>query len=251
MRMRFDTVIEEVSATPLYLLLIFVALLVAFDLILVRWRKIDDVAWKKVDYYYLGAAAVGILSLSGQAESVLAQRYATTVGRWADSQYSAFHNMLGEAASFGLCIPRERGPGSPDDFDAIVADQRRLCSQSIELAKVLPKALPPSVPTLESMGYKPLGPANHGQGFVEQVNLQAESYRHLQARHAEMTMALQEDGWKLVYKIIGPLFLALALALRITKVTGEIANARKKKDSAPACGCVFPTAIDAKPTDRA
>jgi hypothetical protein len=39
----------------------------AFDLILVRWLKLSDSKWKKIEYIWLGTAALGILTASTQA----------------------------------------------------------------------------------------------------------------------------------------------------------------------------------------
>ena len=58
--MRYDTILEEISATPLYLFLVFVVVLAAMHLALVRRRSLSDIAWKHMDYVWLAAAALGL-----------------------------------------------------------------------------------------------------------------------------------------------------------------------------------------------
>jgi hypothetical protein len=65
--------------------------------------------------------------------------------------------------------------------------------------------------------------------YVDEVNSASEKYRLQQIRHADLTSTVKESEGEFVFEILGPLLLALALAVRITKVSGEIANARRRQ----------------------
>ena len=54
---RFDSLLLEISATPIYLLLFFLIITGLLHVTLIWWGNLDDMAWKKVDYVWLGAAA--------------------------------------------------------------------------------------------------------------------------------------------------------------------------------------------------
>lgn len=56
-----EPLLLQISSRPLYVAVLFVVLL-AFDLVLVRWSRLTDMTRKRSEYIYLGAAALGILS---------------------------------------------------------------------------------------------------------------------------------------------------------------------------------------------
>jgi hypothetical protein len=95
--MRFSTLLEELSATLLYLFVLFVCLLILMDLILVRWLSLVDVSWKHVDYVSLGAAAPALIGSSGKVDQFLSERYAQypmKAGEW--SSHTTREHPLGK-----------------------------------------------------------------------------------------------------------------------------------------------------------
>lgn len=224
--MRYDTWIEELSARPEHLLLVFIFLLIFLDLVLVRWARLDDIAWKKVDYIWLGAAALGLLAASAQAERALATMYLEQQTLRTINAYSQLRAAL--ATPNEVCIPRVRSPQSPANFDEIVKEQEEICRTAKAVAESM-LARPEAFLPLAEMGYEPVAlRAIHNRNFANSIAQQAEGYAKEQMRHAELQTASQKSPVALLLEILGPLFIAFALALRITKVTGDIANARAK-----------------------
>jgi hypothetical protein len=230
--MRYDTILEEISATPLYLLLVFIAMLVTLDLGLVRGKNLSEIAWKHVDYIWLAAAGLGLFAASAQVDHTLSQRYlqGTQIPRIA-AAYSELRAQLADPA--GVCMPRQRSAFSPTNFDDIVAEQQALCKRAKEIAAKMPTAFNLKFPPLEATGFEPIGiESNFETAFVQGVNRAAEQYRQQQRRYAELVMSSKQSTGELVFSVLGPLLISFALALRITKVSGEIKNARAKHNKA-------------------
>lgn len=66
------------------------------------------------------------------------------------------------------------------------------------------------------------------------IESMASTYSQQQRRHAAFVEGSKRSENELVYVVLSPLLIAFALALRITKVSGEIANARRKAAAAAA-----------------
>ena len=224
--MRYDTVLEELSARPGYLLLVFLVMLLLLHVVLVSWWKLDDITWKRVDYVWLGAAGLGLLAASAQAERVLAERYLIDQRVATASNYSFLRATLANPP--GVCVPRTRSDFSPPNFDEIVKEQAQLCEKAREIAARM-KPLNDSFPALEQTGYEPVGQgAIHVPDFAREMADIADAYRQQQSRYAILVEAAKQSDAELIFVVIGPLLLSFALALRITKVTGEVRNAQAK-----------------------
>lgn len=175
--MRYDTVLEEISATPLYLLVVFIAMLVTLDLGLVRRKNLSDAAWKHVDYIWLAAAALGLFAGSAQVDHTLAQRYLLS------AQYpqtvAAYSYLRGQLTNpVSICVPRQRSAFSPPNFDDIIAEQQSLCKRAKEIAAKMPSMFDHNFPPLDATGFEPIGMDSKFEiGFVQDVNRAAEFYR--------------------------------------------------------------------------
>lgn len=225
--MRYDSFLVEIATTPAYVLLVFVLFLAIFDFALVRLTTHNDIFWKKVDYFWLSAVAVGLLASSAQLNRTMAETYRNGEADRTVTEYGFLRHFLD--GQFLVCLPRHRTEMSPADFDAIVREQQDLCKKANDLAAKLPKVLPADFPTLESMGYAPIGDsAKYEPNFGKMLDGLAARYRVRQARYSDLTAATKKSGWEFFVSIMGPLLIAFALALRITKVTGEIKNAKAK-----------------------
>ena len=231
--MRFDSWLVEVSATPSYLLLVFLLLLAALHAVLVWWKPLDDVAWKKVDYIWLGAAALGLLAASAQADRFMSKALLENVEIPQTTRtYGYLRSHLASAGnpeSF-LCITRTRSPLSPDDFDRIVQAQQELCAWSREVSSKMHPDVRLPFPTLEETGYIPVSEkhAKYESWYIAETRKLAEAYGLQRERYIERRKSSERSISEELLSIIGPLVLAFALALRITKVSGELKNAKKK-----------------------
>jgi hypothetical protein len=228
--MRYSTIVEEFSARPLYILAAFLVLLFVLHLVLVFWMKLGDVAWKRLDYVWLGTAVLGLLTASAQADHLLSKRYLEIFE--GPRTESAYQLLRGTIDTDQICLPRRRSAASAPNFDERNQEQQALCKRGKEIASKMPKHITEPFPPLEQTGYESLGiESKYETGYVESVDYAAERYRQQQRSYAESLSAGKLSSAEETVTILGPLLLAFALALRITKVTGDIRNARIKNTS--------------------
>lgn len=182
--MRYSTLVEELSATPAYLIGFFLFLLILMHVTLVYWWPLSSRSWKRADYIWLAAATLGLIGSSREAEHFLSGRYAEH--SQGPATWSAYH-QLREALTnpVGICAIRTKGPNSPPDFDAIAEEERELCVKSNEIAKRMPADFEGDLPPLADTGFERFGMSvEYRTQFVAQINQAADFYEREQHRYA-------------------------------------------------------------------
>ena len=229
--MRFDSLLIEISATPLYAFCLFFAMLVIMHFLLIFWKNLDEITWKHVDYIWLGAAVLGLIGTSMQSERFISKPYLETFEKpRTEIAYTYLRSLLADHP--GICMPRVRSEYSPPNFDEILLEQNRLCKRLDMIVNRMPVSFSGSYPSLNKTGYEPIGTRNQYKYhlyFLKDVEDRAEEYRRQQRRYADFVNSTKISDSEALLLILSPLLLSFALALRITKVTAEIHIAKKKK----------------------
>jgi len=230
--MRFDSLLVDIAATPAYLLLVFCVLTVVLHIVLVWRMTLSDIAWKRVDYIWLGAAAIGLLGASGHADRYISAQLANDLEEpRTASAYRWFRAQVESAANTdsGVCSERVRSTSPPPDFDQIAQEQKRQCAYFRTLVEAIPRDVQPPFPSLIELGYTEYqGSLQHEKWYVRQSRDNAASYEAQRQLYLQRKSSSEVSAVDNTVTMLGPLLVCFALALRVTKVTGEIANARRK-----------------------
>ena len=132
----FDLIIE-LATNKFYLILLLIFLLVLFHWLFIRFYKFDKVKFKKMEYFYLFAAFIGIIGISANLriwwasnELVYSKQYA----------YSAYGWVRDRACGY-YCMKFNRGSWSPDNFDEIVKEHDEVCEWFKNISKTIPKTV--------------------------------------------------------------------------------------------------------------
>lgn len=220
--------IVDVSTKPFYLFTFFLFILVLFHGILVFWLKLDNHSWKKTDYIWLSIAGLGLLAASAQAETFLSKIY---LKNWAvpstEHEYKVLRSNINEMINQGhfLCRGFRKSPNSPDDFDIRVEEYRKLCEQVKSLNKKLPLTVSSPFPSLTDLGYTPLeADRDYVAGEMKQFEAYVERYQKARSTWEALHESGERSSLEDFFTVLGPLMLTISLALRITKVSGELLN---------------------------
>ncbi|HHT9136865.1 MAG TPA: hypothetical protein ACFYEK_06405 [Candidatus Wunengus sp. YC60] len=202
----------------------FVIFLIVLDLLLVRWLKLSKVAWKKTEYVWLGFATLGLIGMAIDAKTLLSRNL---LQQHVERQYGMYVSVR-QDIEFGtgaaICRKFIRSEYSPADLEEIQREYDFACTWFRERLVQLPHDPRPEFPDLV------IDIASAMSKVTDEMLLE---YFHLLSRDIEnykigldILQTLQRganpEGSKDALIIFSPMLLAFALALRITKVTGEI-----------------------------
>lgn len=210
------------------ILLAFTVALTAFHTVLVYARPLSALAWKKVDYIWFSLAVIGILG------SVQANRAAQSEveAQSLRTEAAALYAHIFEAARWdnfnGTClrIAKPSTSSGPlfekwlactsrkkwvERVTSRIIEQGTQHNQPIDIEKIMGATSIPAKPIEQDL-------------FTPAIM----EYNKAIFAITNMTEAAKPNWFEELSKKYGPLFLAVALALRITKITGEIRLTREK-----------------------
>ena len=224
----------RLSSTPLYLLIAFLFLSLFLDLVLVRWWKLSDTAWKKVDYVWLATALLGVLGSSTQAGRFIGANYSKNNQSTLMSAYSELRSALRFGIDAGVCpATSQRSPASPLNVE-VEREYEMLCERYKVLFAKLPTELPNPPQRLDQLGFTvPQGNRRLVGPYLDMLKARADWYEGIRQDMARWEAAATEGDFEGLLLILGPLLIAFAVALRVTKVTGELKNARRRAAAPP------------------
>jgi hypothetical protein len=216
--------------TDFYLVIgVFIVALILCHVLLVSIYPRSAIYWKRVDYVWLSMACIGLVSSVGAGKEVIMKHaIGTEIKRLNDARDHFLYVAKEDAASL-VCrkLDHNETRQSELDFKKYQEEFNAQCSwfKVVEsYANALLQEQPP-----EEFHYSTSYPDGGEQEAYKQYlaaekiyNDEVRSVRQL-SRMSAMT-PLEERA-----KLFGPIVLALALALRITKVTADVEEEKKKR----------------------
>jgi hypothetical protein len=220
-----------VTAHPFYVGLVFSVAAVVFHILFVRTLKLDKIAWKRVDYIWLGVGTLGLFGAATEVRRMVATSVLETRNADQRNRYSELRDRV-RSMTGSYCRAAAGFPLVLDDWFGVEhhsEDERRQYKAVCEFGKDLLKALPSEAPTTLSdepfRGFRglPFGLTDGTlRATIDGVNESLLAYRSAERAVARVTVARERTPAEIAVTVPAPFLLALALALRITKVSGEI-----------------------------
>lgn len=217
------------------ILLIFLGALLTFDLLFVRWSRyrLGTIGWKRVDYIWLSLTLISVIGYTTQSRAVLAKYLSNNARERMDVVYGllgGYVRMYDKSPA--ICRTFVRSPYSPpeEQFKRTQAEFDAACGWFSQVAQAIPKSRPPQTTEVPWRSL-PSPPPVTNAGLKEDIEVIRQSVEEFNASGANfkrLESETQRHGSEEVLLVISPLLIAFALALRITKVTGEIRIERLK-----------------------
>lgn len=216
----------EIGSNPVWLFVLFALLLLVFHVWLVCWRPIGEIGWKRVDYIWLGIAAVGLV---GQAAQVRQHWYSSA---YEISHYkvagtlSALIRQANFAVGPSVCRSFNLAPSSPRNLVQIQAEYDFACAEFKQLTREVRNA-----DGSRDVGFLDLLDTTKTRSRLTDGIL-IDILATLDRDHKAFIDALKErsdakyktrtTANEFVLVVFSPFLLMMAVALRTAKVTGEI-----------------------------
>jgi hypothetical protein len=212
--------------TKLWVVLtIFAGALVVFHLVLVYWLKLGRIAWKWVDFCWLAFAVLGLIGAAEQARQAVAVSLVEIAEARTTVTYSPVRSLADIYSREGpVCRTFVRSEYSPppDEFNRAQREYNIACEWFRKVALALPQQAEMHEITDEILLPEPNITEDDLKSILREFRQQI-AYHNERARQlSEVRSAAARSDTQQALIMISPLLLAIALALRITKVTGEI-----------------------------
>jgi hypothetical protein len=206
----------------------FALFLIVFHLTLVRGLGLSAFSWKIVDYIWLGFAALGLFSAAAQVRTLAATSQIDMFQQRAANGLSILRYVIRPGP--GVCRTFTRAPNSPpqEEFERVQREYNQACEWLDHLGSIIPREVPtpPKLISAASLPGRPDASIGDLKNMIDGVYEQLEFYNRDVEALLVVYNAKQPSHFEDQLIYLGPFLLALALALRITKVTGEIKLAR-------------------------
>lgn len=227
----------KLVTSPSLLFLLFVVLTIILHLI-IKYRNLNELEWKIVDYAWLLLTVVGILGISGDIKRYMSKSFLTNqeIPRLENS-YIYLYDFIHENASPNsrYCIDKiwinsEFAP-TEVEFDKYKKLSKQQCLIIQSIAKKLPKEIKEPYVDLNELGI----PHNLDSIKDEFLSTTYRDYYNNYSDQYQIYLNTKEEtdrsGGTFYLFLFSPLLLCVGLAIRITKATGEIFIYRDKNKS--------------------
>jgi hypothetical protein len=210
--------IFPVTSSPLFVFLAFACLLGTFHWLLVRRYSLSKLGWKRVDYLWLGFSVLGLLGAAADVRKTIGEPLTEASQRDVDSAYDDLRSYLGDMSN---C--KKVSPGLSESEKAY---RKRNYDRTCAFASAAHSKLPLRPPEYESLEEllkdRPSVSESEMTDAFTLLDFRINDYSKALRRLGYVRGATRRSPIERGLAVVGPLLLSLALALRITKVTGEI-----------------------------
>lgn len=210
-----------ITASASWMLSVFVCSVLIFHVVFLKLWKLGAIGWKRVDYVWLAMATLGLLGGVSEVRRVFAVGQIATEQSLVQSTFEDLRHEIRFLNSAAVCRQFIRGEFSPPDFDAIQKEYDAVCDFAKRILGQLPEGPPADLSQLH-LDDRPHVTAKSLLDTLKGLDDRAAWYRRARKTYDDTVEASGRTSFESSALIMAPLLLAVALALRITKVTGEI-----------------------------
>ncbi len=225
------------TASVGFLLKSFAIALVLFHILLVWGFKVGKLGWKIVDYIWLSTTVLALIGSAGQVRVMVAEGRVAMSRQRADAMYNIFRSVLEAAATSPGYVCRQfvLSETSPplERFNAIQREFDETCAWLQQLEAITPAKAPDMRFDIKVW---PPPPQVSDASLIDTIRGLRRQYSYYDEAVVEFDKVSEmRRKSELEFSLIlgGPFLLAIALALRLTKVTGEILLDRRSARTEP------------------
>jgi hypothetical protein len=219
------------SGTVLTLILVLALLLFHWLLVFpwpmnrIGWNPLGKRGWKIVDYIWLSVGAIALVGSAFQARQILANSMLPSLESLVgNANDTAILYASPESYDGLLCRQFARSLTSPpaEEFNRVVAEYERSCAWAHAITDRVKGIGKWDLIDISSL---PQAPKTQEQSIVryeKEIFDNFENHNAIVRKRIDLQKAQHRSNAEETLAILAPLLAVIALALRITKVTGEL-----------------------------
>lgn len=215
--------------SPIAVILIFVAFTLIFHVFFIWIGPRKPVFWKAVDYFWLSMAFIGILGSIGTGRGIVAKTMLDVETMRLESARTYVHDRAKDGTSESVCRQFIPSPiMAPENLERIQNEFDAQCRWFRDTYFTISK-LPRNDEPMDVTKLAPPYPLGGDQGHFNALT------RAIASFNEELLLmdALRKEGgegwFEKLLRLLGPAIIAVALGLRMTKVTAEVIGEINKK----------------------
>jgi hypothetical protein len=189
-------------------------------LILVYPKNLSKKQWKRIDYLWISLTAIGLIGATSNVKIALSKGQLSFANDRIPFQYEYLCSLLSPGGSKTVCRDFVREEYSPSNFDSIVADYNDACEWSIKTYKLIALVDTSNYQLIDTTKI-PVLETKHNKWFKNIILDNIRGYNKLieERRDSQNEIVNNQKNDLLFFT---PLLLIFGLAIRITKVSGEL-----------------------------
>lgn len=205
-------------------ILLFVVLSAISHLVLINWLKIGKIGWKRIDYIWLAAAALGLLGTTAEVRKFNATNLIESRKISTESAYKSFRSQIEFGTGPAVCGPFIRTEYSPKNFDELQNEYSLACEYNKRILTLIPENISKDYQPIElpAIVIRPQLNDKLITSDFSRVDKYLKDYNESQKELQLLLGSQKRTNAEETAVVFGPFLLAFALALRVVKVRGEI-----------------------------
>lgn len=227
----------KLVTSPSLLFLLFVVLTIILHLI-IKYKNLNELEWKIVDYAWLLLTVVGILGISGDIKRYMSESFLKNQEKpRLENSYTYLYDFIHEYASpdSRYCVDKiwinsEYAP-TKVEFDKYKKLSEQQCLMIQSIAKKLPKEIKEPYVNLNDLGLPNNLDSIEDEFLSTTYRDNYNNYSEQYQIYLNTEKETDRSGGTFYLFLFSPLLLCAGLAIRITKATGEILIYRNKNKS--------------------
>lgn len=205
---------------------VFFIFLILFHWILVFRLKLGKIAWKKVDYIWLGVGAIGLMASTSTPRGIIIDNLIHRAEMQISGELQLLHSVETSNTNSSVCIKFVHSPNSPAEpyFSETQRQYDATCNWLRRAKAIIPKQLDRFSESIEhiSLPSAPKVSEQYLNQLMKNIRNNIDNITTLQAKIYELKSSKEKNPLEEIFQFLGPILISIATALRITKVTGEI-----------------------------
>jgi hypothetical protein len=202
-----------------FLILILIIFTLAFHYFFLNVYKLNKIQLKKLEYIYLSAAFIGLIGYSSNLRIWLSSNQLYWYKNIAISSF----NLLRDDVDTIYCPKFTRSDFSPENFDEIQIETDLVCEWFKKVAGIIPK----TGDDLPEVKFEDLPFINVKEPIlvssIDRLKKMIYEYNIFREKYYELVKKSSKNSFEVILSFLSPMLICIAIAIRITKVSGELA----------------------------
>jgi hypothetical protein len=214
---------------PIWLVGVFLVSLALFHIVLIYWLKLTKRQWKQIDYVWISIGVLGLFGSGISLRRALAAEYLEIAQTRLAAKHQGLTARVRGLSDSRVCRTFGRSESSAAVFDETQTEFDQVCDFGRRLAAILPDE-----PTADlgdfraALEKRPPAKNELVKDIYAGVDRALANYVAYFADFKRIKAQSEYGSNDLLYMVVSPNLIAIALALRMTKVTGEMRLERSK-----------------------